>query len=320
MPGAIVVGAGPGVGTSVARRLAREGLTVGVIARTEATVDDALSALSDYDALGVTADVTDEVGLRAALDEIVDRFGVPELLVYNAALIQSDSLGELTAQQHLDAWAVNVVGAITAATHLAPQMVRHGDRHDHHHRRHARAPARGNEPVARQEPGSERSHNSSPRRTARPVCTSRPSRSPARWRPGPDSIPTTSPSTTGGCTPSRRKLGNTRSSTRILRRRSGPAQAAGRRASDTDERTSGALRQSGTTVSVLLISGSSRDGSTNTAVLRTAAALAPAEIDTVLLAASVTCRCSTPTTTPKESPCIPPWPRCEPKSPVPTRS
>ncbi len=126
MPGAIVIGAGPGVGTSVAQRLAREGLTVGVIARTEATVDDALSALSDYDALGVTADVTDEVGLRAALDEIVDRFGTPELLVYNAALIQSDTLGELTAQQHLDAWAVNVVGAITAATHLAPQMMRHG--------------------------------------------------------------------------------------------------------------------------------------------------------------------------------------------------
>ena len=126
MPGAIVVGAGPGVGISVAQRLAREGLTVGVIARTEATVDDALSALSDYDALGVTADVTDEVVLRAALDEIVDRFGVPELLVYNAALIQSDTFGELTAQQHLDAWAVNVVGAITAVAHLAPQMVRQG--------------------------------------------------------------------------------------------------------------------------------------------------------------------------------------------------
>jgi NAD(P)-dependent dehydrogenase (short-subunit alcohol dehydrogenase family) len=106
MPGAIVIGAGPGVGTSVARRLAREGLPVGVIARTEATVDDALSALSDYDALGVTADVADEVGLRDALDEIVDRFGTPELLVYNAALIQSDTLGDLTAQQHLDAWAV----------------------------------------------------------------------------------------------------------------------------------------------------------------------------------------------------------------------
>ena len=126
MSGAIVIGAGPGIGTSVARRLAREGLAIGMIARSEATIDSALSALTDFDALGVTADVTDEVALRAALDEIVDRFGVPELLVYNAALIQSDTFGELTSDQHLDAWAVNVVGAITAVAHLAPRMVLEG--------------------------------------------------------------------------------------------------------------------------------------------------------------------------------------------------
>jgi NAD(P)-dependent dehydrogenase (short-subunit alcohol dehydrogenase family) len=120
--GAIVIGVGPGLGTSIARRVARAGLPVGMIARSEKTVDAALSALSDSDALGMTADVTDEVALRAALDEIVDRFGVPELLVYNAALIRRDAIGELTAKQQLHAWAVNVVGAITAAAHIAPRM------------------------------------------------------------------------------------------------------------------------------------------------------------------------------------------------------
>lgn len=122
MSGAIIIGAGPGIGISVARRAASEGLTLGLIARSEATVDATLTSLGDVDALAVTADVTDEAALRAALDEIVDRFGVPQLLVYNAALIQSDAIGELTAQQHLDAWAVNVVGAITAVAHLAPRM------------------------------------------------------------------------------------------------------------------------------------------------------------------------------------------------------
>jgi NAD(P)-dependent dehydrogenase (short-subunit alcohol dehydrogenase family) len=120
--GAIVIGVGPGLGTSVARRVAREGLPVGMIARSEETVDAALSALSDFDALGVTADVTDEVALRAVLDEIVDCFGVPELLVYNAALIRRDAIGELTATQQLDAWAVNVGGAISAAAHVVPRM------------------------------------------------------------------------------------------------------------------------------------------------------------------------------------------------------
>jgi NAD(P)-dependent dehydrogenase (short-subunit alcohol dehydrogenase family) len=128
VPGAIVIGAGPGIGTSVAQRLAREGLPVAVLARSRATVDVALASLADLgtETLGITADVTDEPALRAALDEAVARFGVPEVLVYNAALIQSDSLGELTASEHLDAWAVNVVGAITAVAHLGPAMAQAG--------------------------------------------------------------------------------------------------------------------------------------------------------------------------------------------------
>jgi NAD(P)-dependent dehydrogenase (short-subunit alcohol dehydrogenase family) len=128
MPGAIVIGAGPGIGTSVARRLARERLPVAVLARSQTTVDAALEALGGNGAqtVGVTADVTDEPALRAALDDVVDQFGVPEILVYNAARIQSDALGELTAQEHLDAWATNVVGALTAITHLAPRMARVG--------------------------------------------------------------------------------------------------------------------------------------------------------------------------------------------------
>jgi NAD(P)-dependent dehydrogenase (short-subunit alcohol dehydrogenase family) len=128
MPGAIVIGAGPGIGTSVAQRLAREGLPVAVLARSRATVDAARATLAgaEVETLGVTADVTDEPGLRAALDEAVARFGVPEVLVYNAALIQSDAFGELSAAQHLEAWAVDVVGAITAIAHLGPSMARTG--------------------------------------------------------------------------------------------------------------------------------------------------------------------------------------------------
>jgi NAD(P)-dependent dehydrogenase (short-subunit alcohol dehydrogenase family) len=124
MAGTIVIGAGPGIGTSVARRFARAGLPVAVLSRSRPTVDAALAALADAPAgsLGLTADVTDEWALRTALDEAVARLGVPDVLVYNAALIQSDRVGDLNAAQHLDAWAVNVVGAITAVAHLGPAM------------------------------------------------------------------------------------------------------------------------------------------------------------------------------------------------------
>lgn len=129
MPGVIIVGVGPGIGASVARRFASEGLAVGLIARSRATVETVLSALAGtgVDTHGVTADAADEHALRAALDQLVDRLGVPDALVYNAAVIQSDALGELTVERHLNAWAVNVVGALTTAAHLLPRMAEIGN-------------------------------------------------------------------------------------------------------------------------------------------------------------------------------------------------
>ena len=118
MPGVVVIGAGPGIGKAVARRFAREGLPVGVIARRPPDLPGADLALS--------ADCTDEAALRSALDQVVAQLGVPDSVVYNAAKIAADRIGELSLHEQLDAWAVNVGGAITAAAHLAPAMVANG--------------------------------------------------------------------------------------------------------------------------------------------------------------------------------------------------
>ncbi|MEU8223342.1 SDR family NAD(P)-dependent oxidoreductase [Kribbella sp. NPDC048915] len=126
MAGAVVVGVGPGIGLAVAKRFVKEGMTAGLIARSEATVKTATAELEGADVLPVTADVADEGALRAALDRVVDAYGVPDVVVYNAARLQADRIGDLTAQQHLDALAVNVVGAITTAAHLAPAMAERG--------------------------------------------------------------------------------------------------------------------------------------------------------------------------------------------------
>jgi len=123
-----MIGAGPGIGGSVARRFAREGLPVALIARTTKTVDAVAKTLQPYGVatLSLTADVADEAALVGALDASTAAFGVPEAVVYNAAIIQRDALGELSVQRHQAAWAVNVVGAITAAAHVAPAMAQRG--------------------------------------------------------------------------------------------------------------------------------------------------------------------------------------------------
>ncbi|MBC3841125.1 SDR family NAD(P)-dependent oxidoreductase [Streptacidiphilus sp. 4-A2] len=124
----MIVGAGPGLGTAVAVRFAREGLPVAAIARSQAVheVADAVRTQTSARVLALRADSSDRTALHAAVDLAVDAHGVPDVLVYNAAIIQSDRPGELSTQQHLDAWSVNVLGAMDAATYLVPHMARTG--------------------------------------------------------------------------------------------------------------------------------------------------------------------------------------------------
>jgi NAD(P)-dependent dehydrogenase (short-subunit alcohol dehydrogenase family) len=128
MPGAVIIGAGPGIGQAVARRFAREGLAVAVVARTDKTVEAAAEAVTALGARAValTADSADETSLRGALDRAAEELGPPDVVVYNAAIIQADQPGELSVRAHQEAWAVNVVGALNAAAHVAPDMARRG--------------------------------------------------------------------------------------------------------------------------------------------------------------------------------------------------
>ncbi|UGQ09301.1 SDR family NAD(P)-dependent oxidoreductase [Yinghuangia sp. ASG 101] len=128
MPGAVVIGAGPGIGRSVARRFAAAGMPVALIARSRATVDAAAEAV---EALGVRtarlpADVSDAAALRGALDAAAEALGPPDVVVYNAAVVRADRPGELDVRGHEHAWSVNVVGALTAAAHVAPELARRG--------------------------------------------------------------------------------------------------------------------------------------------------------------------------------------------------
>lgn len=128
MVGIAVVGAGPGIGTAVAARFAREGMPVGLIARSEETLARAASALS-LPAGRVTtavADASDAEQLRGALKQVTDGIGLPDVIVYNAARIRMDTVEEVTAADLVSSWEVNVGGAVTTAAAMLPALAARG--------------------------------------------------------------------------------------------------------------------------------------------------------------------------------------------------
>lgn len=99
-----------------------------LLARTPRTLAGVAEAVQSHGVpvVTATADSADEESLRAALDVAADQLGPPDVVVYNAAVIRPDAPGELSTREHLDTWAVNVLGAHTAAAHVLPGMADRG--------------------------------------------------------------------------------------------------------------------------------------------------------------------------------------------------
>ena len=114
---ALITGAGSGIGRATALALAAEGVRVALLDRDA----DALQDTADgcHDAVVLTADVTDEQAVRAAVTAGVDALGRLDAVVCCAGI--SGPVGTDVEHTTLDDWnavfAVNVTGAFLVVKH-----------------------------------------------------------------------------------------------------------------------------------------------------------------------------------------------------------
>jgi short-subunit dehydrogenase len=120
---ALILGAGPGLGASIARRFGHEGFAVTLVARREQALNDLAEELrrAGISVDTFTADATEPHGFRKALEELTERI-TPGVVVYNAALIAADNVLTSDTDYLLSAYAIDVLGAITAAQVFTPAM------------------------------------------------------------------------------------------------------------------------------------------------------------------------------------------------------
>ena len=119
----LILGAGSGLSASVARRFGREGFAVTLVARREQALADLANDLrgAGISVDTVTADAADPHGFRTALEDLAERI-TPGVVVYNAALVTSDNVLTSDTDYLLSAYAVDALGAISAAQVFTPAM------------------------------------------------------------------------------------------------------------------------------------------------------------------------------------------------------
>lgn len=95
---AAVTGAARGIGFGIARRLGQEGLTVGLLDRDEAALNDAVATLAaeGITAIGATVDLTQSQAVNAAVEEISAKAGPIRYLVNNAGAVRNKRFMNMT--------------------------------------------------------------------------------------------------------------------------------------------------------------------------------------------------------------------------------
>src|SRR5260370_5641377 len=124
-PVALVTGVGPGTGAAIARRFARGGYAVAMLARNRERLASLEREIPNSHAY--QCDVTDEAQLDTNLDAIRADLGAPKVLVHNAVGGAFGNFMEIDPKVLNQNFQVNTMALLYLARRLAPAMVDSGE-------------------------------------------------------------------------------------------------------------------------------------------------------------------------------------------------
>jgi NAD(P)-dependent dehydrogenase (short-subunit alcohol dehydrogenase family) len=120
----VVIGVGPGNGAALARRFAKEGYAVALLARTTATSEALAASLPG--ARAYACDATDAGAVATTFAAIERDLGPVDTLVYNAGSGAWGTVEDIDPQVLESSFRVNTLGLLLAAKQVIPAMKRQG--------------------------------------------------------------------------------------------------------------------------------------------------------------------------------------------------
>jgi NAD(P)-dependent dehydrogenase (short-subunit alcohol dehydrogenase family) len=123
-PVCAVVGVGPGNGAAFARRFAKEGYAVALLARGTAFSAELAATLPD--ARAYECDVSGAASVERAFVSIREQMGDPAVVVYNAGSGVWGTIEDVDAAAFENSWRINALGAFLVAQQVVPPMKKAG--------------------------------------------------------------------------------------------------------------------------------------------------------------------------------------------------
>lgn len=125
---AVIAGVGPGLGAALARKFAREGCAVALLARSADFLNDLTNELrqSGARALAVPTDLTDAEAVAKAFALVRREFGPISILINHVGSGVWGGFNELTAEGFRSTWERCALAAFLCCKQVVPDMLAHG--------------------------------------------------------------------------------------------------------------------------------------------------------------------------------------------------
>ncbi|MBM7580438.1 3-ketoacyl-ACP reductase [Jeotgalibacillus terrae] len=122
---AIITGGSRGIGAATALELAKEGVDLGIVGRSEEHLNNVKEKLSQYDVDVFTAkgDVSYESDITQAIKELTDQLGHVDILINNAGVGAYGEFLELTTEDWNKVLQTNVMGIVHTTKAVLPGMI-----------------------------------------------------------------------------------------------------------------------------------------------------------------------------------------------------
>lgn len=122
---AFVTGAGRGIGKAIAIALAKEGVNVGLLARTEEALKEVATEIEGYGvkAAYASVDVSSYEQVQKAIETITNTLGTTDILINNAGIGKFAPLLETEPEEWKKTIEVNLMGPYYVTRTVLPQLI-----------------------------------------------------------------------------------------------------------------------------------------------------------------------------------------------------
>ena len=125
---ALITGAQAGIGAACAKRLAKDGVAIGVLDLNEEICADTVKAIRDAggEAIALGADISNRDQVKAAVQKLRDTFGPISIVVNNAGVTDFVPFEEIKEDRWEVVYKINVLGQIIVTQEVLPDMKKKG--------------------------------------------------------------------------------------------------------------------------------------------------------------------------------------------------